>query len=38
MLVRKLDEQPFRLVFAILEDIASEGKVEAASIHSLHKS
>jgi hypothetical protein len=38
MLVRKLDKQPSRLVFAVLEDIASEGKVEAASIYPLHKS
>jgi hypothetical protein len=38
MLARKLDKQAFRLVFDIPEDIASEGKVEAASIHCLHKS
>jgi hypothetical protein len=38
MLAGKLDKQPFRLVFAVLEDIATENKVEAASTHSFHKS
>jgi hypothetical protein len=37
LITRKIQENNLKPIFGILEDVASESKVEAAYIHCFHK-